>query len=343
MDSESVKIVWIDDDKYTELANSEIRALSTSTLDVEMTGPIEVDDPDFSTDADLYLLDYKLDQHPPTNGEAPYKYNGATISTKLRQLVHQGVPIYLVSRIIEEEHSYQEPELADRFIARRGLAGKSEDLYNDALDYKRIRETEKNSEDLLISLLMVPESDVKNTLLALPVEIRNGIRRFDGPEQVQNTPDEIIFGKWVIFSLLQQPGVTYDDLYAATYLGMDVEYFRAEVVPRFEEPSENLKYKGVFSKTTRRRWWKQALSDYVVSAMPDKMSFTRPWLVAPKVFSVPENVLAKCVVCGGLSPETVGRDVDDKEEFHPVHIKCSEVDPDSKVLYPFEQIRLLGE
>jgi len=340
---ENIKVIWIDDDKYTSNAESEAAAVERDNLIVEMIGPYEIDT--ISTnDADIFMIDYKLGQHPPLNHDPAFQYSGVSISMMLRDISKaRGIPIYLVSRIIEGKHTNSKPELVDRCIARSTVASEgSHILYNDAIDYRKIRAAEKDSIDALVNLLKAPSADREQVISALPKDISNGMKDA-GHIATGSTPSEITFGKWTTFDLLGKPGVLYDDLYAATFLGIDLNYFRTHKADVLPGENNELIYSGIFSETTPRKWWKQSLANHIVRNAPADMSITHIWVMAPNVLEIPPESLAKCFVCGESSPETVGMDRHDNEEYHPVHIKCSEPNPDITQLFPFEHPRLLNE
>lgn len=344
----NVKVTWIDDDAYTGEARGEIEILESGDLAIRMVGPHEIDnwDHEYTDDADMFLVDYKLGNHSP-EGHPAYRFSGVALATKLRAIAKRpSVPIYLVSRIIENGHQNLMPELVDRCIPRRDLSVHAGGalLYYDALDYKLIGSAEKNSIEALGVLLKAPEEDFGSVLSALPKSLKKsrGLVEREG-NSIESTPSEIVFGKWVIFSLLGVPGITYDDLYTATYLGIDVDYFIQEIAEKLEQENKSVQYSGVFSRTTHRRWWKQCLTNHIVSKTADDVSFTKTWLIAPEIYDVPDDKRSKCFVCGRPHPETVAIDPHDKEERRPVHIRCSEVDIDIDVIFPFEATRVIKE
>jgi hypothetical protein len=69
--------------------------------------------------------------------------------------------------------------------------------------------------------------------------------------------------RWIRNVVMGFPGILYDNLTAATRLGIDLDGFNT---PRVQELMEPVKYTGVFS-TYRERWWRNRLFGIVQSLM----------------------------------------------------------------------------
>ena len=112
----------------------------------------------------------------------------------------------------------------------------------------------------------------------------------------------------------------------------------------FEKVSKNfeeVRYQGIFSRTTAEMWWVSVVNDIVFShegAQEIKSSDT--WVVSTAIFSIPEEEISKCVVCNGPFPETVGTNSDNPDEVNPVHFKCSKPDLNKKRLLYFDGSRI---
>jgi hypothetical protein len=66
------------------------------------------------------------------------------------------------------------------------------------------------------------------------------------------------FARWVWHNLLGRPGLTYDELEAATLLGLKVEGFA-----KLRKRLRACEYKGIFASASRARWWVSLLREYV--------------------------------------------------------------------------------
>src|SRR5262249_33377064 len=60
---------------------------------------------------------------------------------------------------------------------------------------------------------------------------------------------------WIRHLVLKYPGILYDDLHAATQLGISISSFIEHEVQQFLAPA---KYTGVFA-SHERRWWRRRL------------------------------------------------------------------------------------
>jgi calcineurin-like phosphoesterase len=107
---------------------------------------------------------------------------------------------------------------------------------------------------------------------------------------------------------------------------------------------EGALYKGVFSKTYGQElWWKSSLYDLVFKRakkiLPKEIK-TDVREVSSKLFKLKEREIAKCVVCGGLFPDTLGRELENEAKV-AVHYRCSESDPKSTRTLYFDEIRII--
>ena len=298
---------------------------------------------------DLFLVDYRLNKEPSTSGKT-YPFAGTSIAGLLRD-TYPEQPIYLTSALIASAHVSEETDLFDRTIPDAELTkpkGKSILLY-DSLAYRRIRTSRGRSNvKTLADLLKAPALSGQYVINALPDDLRDGLgKRHDNvvsTSEALGLSGTIRFARWITRTLLRNPGILYDDLYAATLLGMSEDYFNSRLVNvlRKHELGPTLEYVGVFNETYPRYWWKAALSKLVLGH-PDvrDQKVSKVWELAPEIFRVNKKNRARCIVCRKPFPETVGVDLDDEDRRGPVHWHCSEPHPDKQPILHFEQVRIL--
>ena len=68
---------------------------------------------------------------------------------------------------------------------------------------------------------------------------------------------------------MKYPGLLYDEIHAATYLGISIDSFRRTDVQEFLNPA---RYSGVFSQE-EALWWKTKLTDLATVDMVEDEAF----------------------------------------------------------------------
>lgn len=352
-----VKIWWVDDDHSNPESNQArlLRLLSRNpVLVLKGIPPTELEQliSQPTVRLDMFLVDYRLNSVPDEHGRR-FPFTGTALVGPLRDTFPER-PIYLVSGLISADQAREDTELFDRLLVQEQLTEPEGQtlLICDAQDYRRIREVrDRASVGPLNILLKTPTSNRELIITALPDDLRDGIgeatgRGRKGLELTYRLPGAIRFARWVQRVLLRLPGILYDDLFAATFLGMSLRYFTEKCVRKVERTQlkENPLYTGIFADTMPRHWWKSSLNLFVYS-LPGARHYpvSKTWEVCPEILKLPKRDLPRCQVCGELYPETVGYDRDNPLRRAPVHWRCSEPDPTKQPVPQFEQIRWLKE
>lgn len=341
------QILWIDDELAAGAMSEPILRVMQRAKGIEVTPshPTALSD-HLAENFDLYLVDYRLDKQAGSSNKK-YEHTGISIAGLVRDKFPD-LPIYLTSALILGDASAQgESELFDRLVSHQSLTRKEgiAALRSDALDYRSIRTSKARQARKSIHLLLkTPAHSQADVNRVLPEGLQHGLgvrqsqRASDKPSAISS--GSIRFGKWVIHQLLVHPGVLYDDLYAATYLGMTQKYFTR----RFAKIALKSRYVGVFARTTDPRWWKGSLTNLVVGhPAAKKHGPLRIAELATKVFSVAPRDQPRCVACKEPFPETVAYDRDNPARRGPAHLGCSEPDPNRKPLLYFEPYRVFVE
>ena len=105
-----------------------------------------------------------------------------------------------------------------------------------------------------------------------------------------------LLAKWVRSVLLQNPGFLFDELHAATFLGLSVTGFQ-KVKPMFEAAL----YCGPFATGSRPVWWQTSLKDCLYQRVGvDASDYTQA--AGRTLLAFEEDDFCKCYVCGNLCP-----------------------------------------
>jgi len=340
MKEREVLIWWIDDDREhveeainLEKSNENLKVTFMEPKDVTAgLKSLSVEDV-----PDLFLVDYFLNRR----GKEKYQNQGLTMEGTIRENYPEH-PVYGFTVAMEGEEKelrkiFSEIKQAaeerfDKILNFKDVQRKGNDIYKDALDHRRIRESERGSLKELFQLIKAPE-DVKERLkMILPDELHEGLATKGDMEKPEG--NAIAFARWVRESLMTKPGFLYNRLYTATHLGMTEEAFEG-ISGKFGDT----KYNGVFHETEPLLWWVCRIDEILFSQDKAKdIENTKPLEVAPEVFEIPEGQRTKCAVCGEKYPETVGLNLDDEEE-QSVHYKCSTVNRDKRGELYFDEPR----
>jgi len=333
--SSGIRILWIDDDCVNHKEDAKNLEYEMPNLTIEIIHPtiLEKKLKSKTKKPDLFLVDYFLNQTPsPDNKKFPDK--GLTTAGRLKENYLE-LPVYGVSHLVNEGMFDSAAQAAnsvfDKIFTFQTIQNNGANiLFWDARDFKIIRNVQKEDIDALLSTLKAPDSLKSRLQLVLPDALRKGI----GTKKEGNS---IAFGRWMIEKFLQTPGFLYDDLHAATHLGLtETAFKRISSDKKFKK----IKYSGIFSKTSPDLWWVSELNNLVFSSpKAKKMDCDTTWEIAPSIFGISGEECSKCVVCGEPYPELVGINLDNEKKLAPVHYRCSEPYLSKKREMFFDEIR----
>ncbi len=225
---------------------------------------------------DVILLDFDLSI--PNKNNQQSSVSGVPLSIELRQKI-QTVPIILFTKkslFNIDKFSYLKNSLSciDSTIYKTDLSSNSEyfftEIENLASGYALLSNKKPKTISKLFELIKAPEADIERLKQSIPVEslMDNSIL----------SPS--VAARWLRNILLKYPGILYEDIYAATLLGISKEAFLKENVQTF---FSSAKYGGIFAPP-EGRWWKSKLIELSVARMkneelslPLTAGFPRMW------------------------------------------------------------------
>ena len=289
---------------------------------------------------DLFLVDYFLDEIKfEGEGNGKYQHRGLAVAGRLRELAPE-CPIYVVSqKDTKKEGIFLTEAQAARAVFDKILTFKEIQregpniLYYDAIDYRYIRKSTRRDLKALFKLLQAPDDLVERLKLILPDELREGLASLGSLSYPEG--NAIAFAKWAREVLLTTPGFLYDELHAATYLGLTIRAFRT-----ISKELKKANYNGVFSRTTPHLWWVTKINQMIFSFPKAKeTNKTNPWELSPIVFNFHKKAQARCIICGEFFPETVGINLRDDSDLKPIHYRCSIPHPNKRRELYFDEPR----
>lgn len=289
---------------------------------------------------ELILVDFDLTR-PNANGKVP-GISGVTLSTELRQKFPE-TPIVLFTRknvfkIQDYSNIKQTLSSIDKYIYKNELFKLDtlflDFLYELAIGFKKLRERKSKNWDDLLKILKAPESDYDNLKLSNP-PIASERRTIWSVSEA---------AKWIREILITYPGILYDAVHSAIFLGISKNAFLTDDV---QQLFSKAKYSEIF-KPPESRWWKSKLLEIAISKMnrkerdlPVREGFSLAWERTKKT----QIEKSKCVFSGESPAEWVCYILN-----KPVMIKYSlSYKPDSRPLVmnearvSFEAIRTSNE
>ncbi|MEW8287221.1 MAG: hypothetical protein AB2697_14630 [Candidatus Thiodiazotropha endolucinida] len=296
-----INIWWVDDD-FLDSSRDNYRVLRLYEKDNRLAivgyPPLEFEKVLENTKKapELFLIDYKLNEIENSEGKK-YAYTGTGLVGRIRDKFPEH-PIYMVSRILEKRHLIEDVDLFDRLLMHESLTAREktakEILINDALDYQKIRRIRnRHSIKPILNLLSIPKGETKDFEELLPEQLKGGIgdptvhSSTGNIEFTYQLSGAIRFARWTKRNLLLRPGPLYDDLYAATFLGMTEKYFVKSFIDKYTsfDNKATALYSGIFSNSSDKRlWWKGELTKYVLSQdESNEFPVTDIWRYAPRV------------------------------------------------------------
>jgi len=260
-----VKILYIDDDE-TELKRYELKFRYDTRMKDRFKLIIK-NTPKKRGDFEalmkicpgLILVDFELIK-PDSNGDV-IGISGVTLSTELRQKFPD-VPIVLFTRkSVFNINSYSDIKQTlsslddilykhDVFKANSNLPDL---LYELAVGFKKLGNIKTKKWENLLKVINAPESEYDNLKLADPPVYSEQDSKWSVSKSA----------KWIRDTLLYYPGILYDPVYAATFLGISEEAFLKKDVQEF---FRRAKYSGIFSPP-EGRWWKIKLTEIANAKM----------------------------------------------------------------------------
>ena len=247
---------------------------------------------------DLLLVDYDL-SIPDENGRVS-GISGVTLTTELRQMFPE-VPIILFTRMSvfkAQEYTSIEETLSsiDEIVYKQDVfkrdSTKLEDLFQLAVGFRKLRSIKSGQWSDLLKLMGAPQGD--SDVLSL----------CDPPVAPKQGWAATAMAAWVRNAVLRYPGVLFDAIHAATFLGISEKAFLS---PPLQDMFKSAKYSGIFIPH-EGRWWKSKLQTVAASIMrkmerelPLKVGFPAAWDRA-KGASIER---AKCIFSGESPAEWV--------------------------------------
>jgi len=225
---------------------------------------------------DVILLDFDLSI--PNKKNQKSSVSGVPLSIELRQKIPD-IPIILFTKkslfnIDKFSNIKNSLSCIDSVIYKTDLSSNSDyfftEIENLASGYAILHKKKPRSTSNLFELLKAPEIDSDRLKQSIP------------PESFHDNSilSPSVAAGWIRSILLKYPGILYEDIYAATLLGISKEAFQKDSIQNF---FSSAKYSGIFSPP-EGRWWKSKLIEISVARMNNEerslslnIGFSKMW------------------------------------------------------------------
>ncbi len=225
--------------------------------------PADLSLKDIADDAQLFFVDWELDSKEKVpEGVIPATYKGSTFAQRLREAFTDR-PVVLVTRddLLNERSRrryVQAQRIFDIFIPKGEMLDQPEEVVQKAQilinGFARLREVEKNWNGFLQALQAVGTEGISVGEAAVPMESAG---------KGDWTWEVLDISKWIHDVLFEFPGILYDSLHAATFLGISEEAFCVQEVQNLFVEA---RYSGAFAPP-EGRWWKSRLRSSALDLM----------------------------------------------------------------------------
>ena len=208
----------------------------------------------YQDNPELMLIDVDLTR-PDSEGNVT-EISGVTLSTELRQRFPDA-PIVLFTRpSVFKAQDYPERTLSniDQTVYKKDLFTPDstllDSLYELAMGFSKLRSKRSRKWIDLLKVINAPEIDYENLRLTNPPI--DSVTQWSVSEATA----------WIRDTLIEYPGLLYNAVHAATFLGISENAFRSSPL---QEAFAKAKYCGLFPPLDGR-WWKSRLQQ-IANAM----------------------------------------------------------------------------
>lgn len=210
-----------------------------------------------TTKPELILVDFDLSK--PQNGTL-LGISGTTLSTALKENFPDIPTVLFTKKSVFKIEKYSRQALSglDDVVYKSEVfqSNRSDinQLYELAVGFKTLRKNQSPKWDDILKVIKAPQIDHDTLKLSNP------------PLSLGGNWSVSEVAEWVRKTLIKYPGILYDPIYSATFLGLsEIEFLSKKTKEIFTEA----KYSGVFAPVAGR-WWKSELRRIAISKMNKK-------------------------------------------------------------------------
>lgn len=319
--SKSTRIAWIDDNPDRSRTAGELQAEFINVKNADLAKKVEelLNGPQ----RPLVILDHILDKTSSTN---PVFQRGSTIAEAIKEKWPACPVIGVTNADKVDEIDLRTKQAYDDLLSFSDFRKYFDRIGPIAKDFARIGDTSFKKPADLVALLEPPSDDEERLLAALTDELKGSLRDASVGSRMY---------RWVT-QLMSRAGFLYDDLWTATFLGLNTQGFS-----KVREVFDDAIYRGVFTRENDPRWWVSQLAELLYE-QADPRSGEMSWHVGRRLPGITPKHYSQCYSCQDESPPEVVAYLDaSSDERYPMHLKCTVLHPRyARELY-FEDVRMM--
>ena len=254
---------------------------------------------------------------------------GSSVATILREQ-WTDVPIVGVSAALDQQakrkhfHRLKTAEYIDLFDWS-DLPQHIPELYVISSNFKRLVASALGDTSTILTLLKCPKSDVDLLTSILPTEFKQ--------KPDPSTPHSL--ARWILHTLLEEPGFLYDGPHVANLLGLTPAGFR-----KVQSLFTGALYTGAFASENRPRWWSEQIRGRLFELLKGSES-NLPWVTGRGLPGLSKTDYSKCYVSGDDFPEILAA-VDLKNPvLYPVRLRYTVPHPEATTMPGFDEQRII--
>lgn len=318
-----LKFIWVDDNPQ-RLEGSKIMAkhlkvtidfkdVKNKDLQSVLTRILKGEEPN------LIIIDHNLE-----DASSGIFKKGSTAAAYIREQWPE-CPIICISGVDPNLVDSQQRALYEEILPVEHISQYFDDILVLAKSFDAIKNSRPKNVEEFINLLNPPEQERSNLKSIMPTALK---------ENFNDRSLAVEISRWVRGVLLNRPGFLYNEIWAATLVGLKKDAFE-----RLNKKFKPALYTGIFANQSEKRWWKsQLLEDLAASTNFRGL----PWEKGRFIKGTTEKDYSKCYASDEDYPETVafidqGRGA--KEDA--MRIKYTNLHPDYESMLLFEDIRLM--
>lgn len=327
--SKKMKFIWIDDEakrinRVDSIERYKVPSIPMTKVDfVNATGrQIEevIKDILNKEEPDLLIIDHFLD-HGIKKSMGVDISKGSAVAQIIREK-WSSCPIIGITAAKKRPRIDWQRELAyDELYEFDSLTKHYSSLFVIAYYFKILLKKKPKNKDEVIELLKPPPDDTKQLFAVTPEFSLKMVSKIS---------------RWVRHTLLNKPGFLYNKLWTATFLGIKENSF--DKVSRI---FEDAKYKGIFADPENPKWWPTKIREILYKKIKaTNLKFS--WELGHKLPRITSKDYSKCYVCSKEFPEIVGYTDETYIAQKPMHLRCTDSDPNEKKDLYFKERRIMS-
>lgn len=267
------------------------------------------------SEPNLIIIDHNLE-----DSDSGIFKKGSSVAASIRESWPE-CPIVCVSAVDVVEVDSQQKALYEEIFSIENISTHYVEIFSIAKSYKDISEKRPFDIGGILSLIQVPEIDIKKVSAIFP-------------NQNYQDPSLIVgISKWVRKVLIKRAGFLYDKLWLCTLIGIKVESFH-----KVEKLFEPAKYNGIFLNNEDLRWWKSSALE-ILYENSDISGL--PWEKGRGLAGIEPRDYSVSYATEKYFPETVAYIDSGSNTQVPICIRESDIHPDYQSLLYFDDIRLM--